>query len=167
VYAGTAFSGVYRSDDGGTTWHAMGLNSPGLIVRSLAIDHAPSRTVYAGTDADGVFKHTGGSNWEPLGTGLVDLFIGAVAVDPTLRGRVYAATGAGVVVIDQSSEQPGCLGDYDDSGVVTIDELLLAVDILLGHQPLANHPGLDENRNRTLEVGEVIHAIRNALLGCG
>lgn len=88
----------------------------------------------------------------------------AIAVDPTVRGRVFAATGIGVFVIDASSL--GCLGDVDTDSVVTVDEVLLAVNILLGRQPLTDSPSLDADGSASVEVSEVVCVVRNALLGC-
>ena len=106
------------------------------------------------------------SHWAPFGAGLEDAYIGTVAVAPALPGRVFAATRSCVVMIDQSAHPAACLGDVNIDGAVTVDELLLAVDILLGQQPLSSDPGLDEDGSSAVEVSEVIGAVRNALLGC-
>ena len=47
-----------------------------------------------------------------------------------------------------------------------MDELLLAVNVLLGRKPLTTYPELDQDRSGAVEVDEVIGAVSNALLGC-
>ncbi len=56
LFAGTLNRGVYRSRDGGETWSraAEGLQDEGVV--SLAIQPDDPETVYAGTDAHGLFQ---------------------------------------------------------------------------------------------------------------
>ncbi|MBE2279663.1 MAG: choice-of-anchor A family protein [Ignavibacteriaceae bacterium] len=65
IFAGTWGSGIYRSQDNGSTWLPVnqGLSLP--IIHSMAIDS--SGTIYAGTFGAGVFKSTdNGDNWQQL-----------------------------------------------------------------------------------------------------
>jgi photosystem II stability/assembly factor-like uncharacterized protein len=64
VYAGTR-RGVLRSDDGGRTWRASGMD--GQIVKSLAVSpHAP-QVIYAGTKPALMFvSRDGGGTWTEL-----------------------------------------------------------------------------------------------------
>jgi photosystem II stability/assembly factor-like uncharacterized protein len=55
LYAATSGYGVFKSSDGGATWAPFNDGLTYLDVRTLAIAHAPSTTVYAGTPG-GVFK---------------------------------------------------------------------------------------------------------------
>jgi len=65
VYAGTNPRGVYRSDDGGRTWHKS-KNPLTEFIYSVAVDPA-SGDVYAGTKA-GVFRSRDrGDSWETAG----------------------------------------------------------------------------------------------------
>jgi hypothetical protein len=50
--------------------------------------------------------------------------------------------------------------------VVSIDELLLAVNIGLGHRPVSACAALDRNASGEVTIDEVIAAIENALNGC-
>jgi hypothetical protein len=59
-----------------------------------------------------------------------------------------------------------CIGDCDGSGTVAIDELVRAVNIALGTQPVANCLPADRDRNGRVTVDELVAAVSNALRGC-
>lgn len=59
-----------------------------------------------------------------------------------------------------------CAGDCDGSGGVTIEELLLGVNIAIGLQPLGRCPKVDGDASSSIEINELIAAVRNALEGC-
>lgn len=59
-----------------------------------------------------------------------------------------------------------CRGDCDVDGAVTINELITAVTIALGAQPLSICPSLDSSANTTVEINELIGAVANALDRC-
>ena len=62
---------------------------------------------------------------------------------------------------------PGpCVGDCRGTGVVTIADLVTAVRIVLGDQPLATCPFLDANQDGRASIEEMVRAVRNALDGC-
>ena len=57
-------------------------------VFALAIDPQTPSTVYAGTDAGGVYKSTnGGATWSAINSGLTTTNVPAVAIDPQRRAR--------------------------------------------------------------------------------
>lgn len=109
VYAGTGQStirgnvqlgaGVYRSNDGGDSWHHAGLRDAGQIARIRVHPRDPD-TVYAGVIGDpfgpsatrGVYRsHDGGASWERVffvdeRTGIADL-----ALDVNNPRVLYAA----------------------------------------------------------------------------
>jgi hypothetical protein len=66
IYAGTQGSGVFRSEDGGRSWRAAGLQ--GVIVKSLAASGHQPGLVYAGTKSPPLIyrTHDGGAQWEEL-----------------------------------------------------------------------------------------------------
>lgn len=86
-----------RSTDGGETWTGMktGLNAG--VVRAFAIDPAQPETIYAGTEADGVFRTAdGGATWTRTSSDVPPLPVSALAVGDGSPATVYAATPAGV-----------------------------------------------------------------------
>ena len=66
MFAGLKGSGVYRSSDGGSTWHYAGL--AGREVNDL-VWLGP--VLYAGTDAGVVRSEDLGKSWTPVGEGLI------------------------------------------------------------------------------------------------
>jgi photosystem II stability/assembly factor-like uncharacterized protein len=91
--------GVYRSDDGGKSWHNMGLKKSEHIGR-IVVDPRDSKVVYVAAEGPlwgpggdrGLYKSIdGGKNWKAVlsiseNTGVVD-----VALDPSNPDIVYAA----------------------------------------------------------------------------
>jgi photosystem II stability/assembly factor-like uncharacterized protein len=64
VYAATYGGGIYRSDDGGTTWvqKAQGLTT--MDCHAVLVLPSDPKTVFAGTLNGGLFKSTdGGEMW--------------------------------------------------------------------------------------------------------
>lgn len=91
VYA--AGGGLFRSKDGGASWHASGL--PMISVSALAIDPLRSSRIYAG-GSGGLYRSTdGGHRWRAAATTLVKSGVVAIAVDPRVSDIVYAITGNG------------------------------------------------------------------------
>jgi photosystem II stability/assembly factor-like uncharacterized protein len=86
IFAGTVFSGVYRSTDNGNTWQKVGLNNS---VLSFAVS---SDTVFAGTDNGGVYRSTNnGNSWTPIGLSYNNIWSLAIS-----RGSIFAGTGRGI-----------------------------------------------------------------------
>ena len=61
---------------------------------------------------------------------------------------------------------PSCVGDCNGNGVVTINELILGVNIALGSAAVDDCPAFDENGNGMVGINELIAAVNNALGGC-
>jgi hypothetical protein len=59
---------------------------------------------------------------------------------------------------------PLCVGDCDGSRKVTVNELVLGVNIALGSQPLCSCATFNENGNGTVDVAELVRGVNNALL---
>ena len=62
--------------------------------------------------------------------------------------------------------QQTCTGDCNGDGMVTINELILGVNIALGSQPIGNCPAFDANGDGMVTINELIQAVTNALNGC-
>lgn len=59
-----------------------------------------------------------------------------------------------------------CLGDCGNDGTVTIDELLVGINIALGNTEPSECANFDGNSDSSVTVDELITAINNALSGC-
>ena len=119
VYTGVAEAGLFRSDDGGTTWSGVeGLNQHrtrdqwvpgggGLCAHSIL---EADGTMWAGISAVGVFRsEDGGITWEPKNEGIpsplsepdaprpeVGYCVHALAHDPAVPDRIWRQDHAGV-----------------------------------------------------------------------
>jgi hypothetical protein len=73
VFAGVAHDGVYRTDDGGTTWMKVFRGD----VRSVTVDPAEDNVVYTGTEPVHLWRSVdGGDSWEEISS-LLAFAIGA------------------------------------------------------------------------------------------
>jgi hypothetical protein len=61
---------------------------------------------------------------------------------------------------------PACAGDCNDDGSVTIDEVIIGVNIALGATALTDCPSFDLNGGGEVTVDELVAAVGNALNGC-
>jgi photosystem II stability/assembly factor-like uncharacterized protein len=62
-------------------------------INALAIDPLTPRTLYTGTEGEGVFKSIdGGETWTRVNNGLTDLYIRALAIHPSNPSILYAGT---------------------------------------------------------------------------
>ena len=67
------------------------------------------------------------------------------------------------------SPTPGmisCIGDCNGSGQVTVDELVLMVNIALGTAQLTRCPAGDPNGDGAITIEEIVAAVSNTLNGC-
>ena len=85
VYAATDGGGLFKTEDGGATWH-ISLVPSEMYIKALAVDAHPKattpRVVYAGTENAGVMRsENGGVSWIPQTDPLI-LSVSAVIVDP-------------------------------------------------------------------------------------
>ena len=71
------------------------------------------------------------------------------------------ACNSGSVVV----EQP-CVGDCNGDHQVSVDEVILGVNIILGEAALESCPALDVDHDHMLAINEVVQAVGNALNGC-
>jgi hypothetical protein len=59
-----------------------------------------------------------------------------------------------------------CVGDCNDDGTVTVDEILTMVNIALGNTPVTACEAGDANGDGQITVDEILAAVNNALNGC-
>jgi len=90
LYAGGT-DAVFKSTDGGGSWHSTGLTKPGVVfISALAIDPQAPATLYAGTYSSGVFKSTdAGVTWGAVNTGLTSLYVRALVTSPLTPTTLY------------------------------------------------------------------------------
>ncbi len=60
-----------------------------------------------------------------------------------------------------------CTGNCDADSAVTVAELILGVQIALGHLPVAVCRAFDSNDDNSVAIDELTGAVSNALYGCG
>ncbi|MBA2304741.1 MAG: carbohydrate-binding protein [Acidobacteria bacterium] len=103
VYATTRTNGVFRSFDGGATWHEIsaGLTTPSSRIMGrnapVIIDPTNPQTLYVGSEGGGVFKsNDGGEQWSAVNAGLDNLSVYGLVMDPSNPNILYAAGPNGV-----------------------------------------------------------------------
>jgi photosystem II stability/assembly factor-like uncharacterized protein len=124
LYAANKERGVYRSTDGGETWHkVLGDENVGAV--DVVIHPADSRIVFAGLwntrrppwftyaptngPGGGIFKSVdGGTTWKQLTTGLPPSGIGrtGIAIAPSNPSRVYAIVDCLTAEAPPTTEPP-------------------------------------------------------------
>ncbi len=70
------------------------------------------------------------------------------------------------VVLHSAPVAAACGGDCDGDGEVTVNELVLGVNIALGTAEVAQCPSLDADASDDVTINEIIAAVGNALNGC-
>jgi hypothetical protein len=59
-----------------------------------------------------------------------------------------------------------CVGDCRDDGEVTVDDILVMVNIALGTAPITVCPAGDGNGDGQITIDDLLVAVNNALDGC-
>jgi photosystem II stability/assembly factor-like uncharacterized protein len=107
LVAAAAGGGVWRTDNGGTTWRALMSLQPTLTMGAVAFAPSNPQVIYAasGEDADGwnpawggvgVYRsNDGGSHWT-ICTGIPSTAFSAIAVHPTDPNTLYVAGDRGL-----------------------------------------------------------------------
>lgn len=94
-----------------------------------------------------------------------------VYVDHVVAYKAGGAAGWPTAGVDGalviSLAPPSCVGDCSRSARVRISDLITAVNIALGNQPLDACDTLDTNGDLLVSINEIIAAVGNALNGCG
>ena len=60
-----------------------------------------------------------------------------------------------------------CAGDCSNDGSVTVDELVMGVNIALGNESIRACMAFDPGGDDLVTVDELVKAVNNALSGCG
>lgn len=88
------------------------------------------------------------------------------AADATPTATAVATATASSAAPTATATPPTCIGDCDASGTVTINEIILGVNIAIGAQPITACPAFDPSGSGGVEINELIAAVNNALSGC-
>lgn len=98
VLAGSLFSDIFRSADGGSTWQPVTLGgfSLGLQTSTIVFDPSNSSNVYAASNLGFLRSTDGGNTWFLAGDAGVPFF--SLAIDPSQPRTLYAgdSTGSGI-----------------------------------------------------------------------
>lgn len=94
IVAGTMYSEIFRSTDGGDSWQPQTFGGYDLSLQTLGLQFDPSNSgnVYAATSEGLIKSGDNGVSWAEFGTN-VPLF--AVAIDPSSPLTIYAGNAAG------------------------------------------------------------------------
>ncbi len=89
------------------------------------------------------------------------------SIGPRARACVAGATSLAVLlVIGRLPAYAACVGDCDASGNVTVDDLVVMVNVALGDTPVSGCAAGDQNGDGTITIDEIIAAASNAQHGC-
>jgi hypothetical protein len=89
----------------------------------------------------------------------------------SINGRCWSTAAALFVAVVSFLPLPAaaatpCVGDCNNDGAVTVDELLETVNIALGAAPVTMCPEADFNHDGTVTIDEMLMAVNAALSGC-
>jgi YVTN family beta-propeller protein len=85
----------------------------------------------------------------------------------TVRRRAAVGLVLGVTFAMSQSVRAACVGDCDGHNSVTVNEIIVMVDVALGQDLLSACPAADADNSGTVTVDELIQAVNNTLYGCG
>lgn len=81
------------------------------------------------------------------------------------RRGIVGLAGAAVLTLTASAASAACVGDCNDSGDVTVDEIVTMVNLALTGGT-TGCTAADGNSDGSVTVDEIITAVNNALVGC-
>lgn len=183
---GTLFFAADDGVHGVELWKSDGTVSGTVLVSDIDPGPAPSMPTDL-ADADGtlVFAATDGvsgvepwrSNGSAHGTVRIqDIAAGDQSSHPNaftvVASKLFFAaddnvTGRELWMLPLSALQPaGCPGDCNDDLDVSIVDLIVGMNVVLGTTPLSACPSIDANNDGAVTVDEVVGAVNLALHGC-
>jgi cysteine-rich repeat protein len=80
--------------------------------------------------------------------------------------RKFGAAAALAVLASASAAEAQCTGDCSNDGSVTVDEIIIGVNIGLGTAGVSSCLAFDSNGDGQVTVDEIVTAVSNALSGC-
>lgn len=108
----------------------------------------------------------GGNYWGDYGG--TDLDGDGLGDTPYTCGGAIAGPGDSHPIVSEVSlcEPLSCGGDCDGDGSVTVDELVLAVNVALGNDDLSACAAADFSGDGAVTVNELVRSVNHALEGC-
>lgn len=77
-----------------------------------------------------------------------------------------SATGTAIPTPSATPTALLCVGDCHNTGEVTVDDLVIMINVALEQQPLSACRAADVDRSGTVTIQEILLAVNNALEGC-
>ena len=115
----------------------------------------------------------GDGTFDPAVTFAVGAGPSAVAIGDLLGDRAPDVVTAHydsddlAVIQNLGGPFPGCTGDCNGNGAVSISELIVGVNIALSTRPIGACTAFDRDANGIVSIAELVAAVNNALNGCG
>jgi hypothetical protein len=136
---------------------------PFAIIGSTPGDMVAYSSAYADVNGDGrtdaLLNAMGGDGFDDLLRAAGDVYI--------LDGRILSeAAGRATPAPTPTAAPITCVGDCDNDGTVTVDELVSGINIALGLRPIGDCPRFDGGGDGQVTVDEILEATNNALGGC-
>jgi hypothetical protein len=116
--------------------------------------------VFFDTVAVGTLTGDASGNYE------TDITIPADAVEGIHRVRVVQMREIASGTVEVTGTSPPCIGDCNGDHRVTVDEVVVAVNAVLGSGAVAACPMSDANHDGQVSVDELVAGVQNALGGC-
>jgi len=85
---------------------------------------------------------------------------------PPATSTPTLTTSASPSALPTDTPERACAGDCDESGDVTVDNIIVMVSIGLGTQPVSACVQGDTNADEAITVEEILQAVNSALRGC-
>ena len=168
VYAASYQDGVFKSTDGGNSWHSInnGLNINRIA--SIKIDTS-SGILYLGTYKDGIYKSTNnGEGWQKISNNICSSWFNSLALDYHNSSSAYDAAANGLFKTTDSGQS----WDYVSTGglghlgidYVAYDKYLPENVYLSIHHTIWPHVD-DAGFFRSTDYGESWNFFNNGLIG--
>jgi hypothetical protein len=90
----------------------------------------------------------------------------ATITPPHTATATPSATHSASPTVTPTTQPVVCVGDCENDGQVTIDDLVRGVNIALGVLPVTNCPAFDPNNDGEVTISELVTGVNNSLNNC-
>ncbi|MEW6367897.1 MAG: hypothetical protein AB1714_24975 [Acidobacteriota bacterium] len=146
------YVGLYRSTNGGRSWHRRLVDETNGRVTCICFNPFTSGVVYAGVEGVGIFRSTDcGDTWQQSNEELANLYVRSLAVHPSDGDIVFAGTERGVFISTDAGVS------WSQRGLARERVFAIAVDPRSPHATYAGtlkgpYVSLDRGRTWILQV---------------